>query len=89
MSENSVGMDSPDSKNISGTELVETLLNSTGLPENLVGEELGGILENAGASPATLTLEELRSAMLAYLESTLAEAIEQDVTDGDTAERQA
>lgn len=55
----------------SGTELVEAVVSFTGLPQTLVGEELGNILENAGHSPATLTLEQLRAAMVAYLESTL------------------
>ena len=55
----------------SGTELVDAVVSFTGLPETLVGQELGNILENAGHSPDTLTLEQLRAAMIAYLESTL------------------
>jgi len=56
-----------------GSELVDTVVSFTGLPETLVGEELGSILESAGHSPETLTLEQLRAAMVAYLESTLSD----------------
>lgn len=73
LSEANTGQD----ETIAGGELVKTLLTSTGLPESWVGEELGTILESAGHSPATLTLDELRSAMLAYLETTLAAVDEQ------------
>jgi hypothetical protein len=55
----------------SGPELVDAVVNFTGLPETLVGKELGSILESAGHSPDTLTLDQLRAAMVAYLESTL------------------
>ena len=68
-------------KNIQGGDLVRELLSSTGLPTEAVGEELGAILESAGASPQTLTLEELRSAMLAYLDSTLAAVSESPLSE--------
>jgi len=59
------GSDTPQG----GPELLAALVALTGLPEPLVQEELVGILESAGHSPATLTLDQLRSAMMAYLES--------------------
>lgn len=52
-----------------GEELIEQVASLTGLPEPWVHQELGRIVENAGHSPGTLTLEQLREAMLAYLES--------------------
>jgi hypothetical protein len=61
---------------LEGGDLVKTLLSSTGLPESEVGVELERILDAAGANPSTLTLEQLRAAMLVYLESTLGEAAE-------------
>jgi hypothetical protein len=74
-------------ENIEGGELIQTLLSSTGLPEDVVGEELGNILESAGASPATLTIDELRTAMLAYLEATLA-AVGESSPDGMESEQE-
>ncbi|MCM2276544.1 MAG: hypothetical protein NDJ89_00525 [Oligoflexia bacterium] len=52
-----------------GQELIETVVSLTGLPQPLMEQELGEILEGAGISSNTCTLEQLRSAMLAYLES--------------------
>lgn len=52
-----------------GEELIETVAALTGLPEPWVHQELGRIVENAGHSTGTLTLDQLREAMLAYLES--------------------
>ena len=70
----------------SGNELVRTLLSSTGLPESLVGEEFGTILESTGHSASTLTLEQLRAAMLAYLETTFASDASEDCEEAAAAE---
>jgi hypothetical protein len=53
---------------LGGEKLLNTVASLTGLPAPLVHEELGQILELSGQDSANLTLEELRSAMLAYLE---------------------
>ncbi|MCM2322027.1 MAG: hypothetical protein NDJ90_02070 [Oligoflexia bacterium] len=52
-----------------GQELIDTVVSLTGLPQPWVQDELGEILDNAGVSSGTCTLEQLRAAMLAYLES--------------------
>ena len=52
-----------------GRELLEKVAELTGLPEDLAQEELGQIIESAGHSEGTLTLDQLREAMIAYLES--------------------
>lgn len=54
---------------VGGHELIDTVVSLTGLPEGLVQEELGQIIQNAGHSTSTVTLDQLREAMLAYLES--------------------
>ncbi|MBL7716100.1 MAG: hypothetical protein JNL01_11600 [Bdellovibrionales bacterium] len=70
------GSQSPANVNLSETEtleghlLVETLLNSTGLPSQLVSSELEALLEGTGHSKESLTLDRLRQVMLQYLEST-------------------
>jgi hypothetical protein len=58
-----------------GQELLDTVAQLTGLPEPLVQEELHEILESAGQNAGSVTLEQLRQAMLMYLEA-LAEPLE-------------
>ncbi len=53
----------------SGQDLIETLVSLTGLPESWVSQELVQILENSGKCAKSITLEQLRDAMLIYLES--------------------
>ena len=57
-----------------GEALVETVITLTGLPEPLVSKELGQILEMSGHSSQELTLDQLREAMLLYLERIQEEA---------------
>jgi hypothetical protein len=52
-----------------GQELLDSVANLTGLPEPLVQQELQQILEGAGQNAGSVTLDELRQAMLLYLES--------------------
>lgn len=52
----------------SGQELIETLASLTGLPEPWVSQELIQILEKSGQNAQDVTLEQLRDAMLIYLE---------------------
>jgi len=52
-----------------GDELFETVVELTGLPQDAVTHELSQILDNQGCSSENLTLEDLRSALVDYLES--------------------
>ena len=52
-----------------GPDLVQTVVSLTGLPEDMVGLELQKVLEQNGCSEETLTLDELRNALLVYLET--------------------
>lgn len=63
--------------NSCGQELIETVITMTGLPEPLIRTELDQIIENAGQNAGELTLEQLREAMVAYLESLQAALIEE------------
>ena len=59
-----------------GSKLIETVVSLTGMPEPLlprVQEEVDHILAMSGQSSGSVTLEQLRIAMLAYLESMHAE----------------
>jgi hypothetical protein len=62
-------MDVSNRESAGGSELIEQVVTLTGLPDGLVQDELDQILGKAGCDKENLTLEELRSAMLAYLES--------------------
>ena len=50
-----------------GNRLFHEVTDLTGLPKNLISEELVSILGEVGASPHAVTLEDLRRAMAAYL----------------------
>lgn len=52
-----------------GPDLVQKVASLTGLPEDFAKEELSKILEQTGHSEQDLTLEQLRSALISYLES--------------------
>jgi hypothetical protein len=56
-----------------GQELIQTVVNLTGLPELMIRCELDQILEHGGQSPKDLTLDQLRQALAAYLEEMKAE----------------
>jgi hypothetical protein len=51
-----------------GQELIQQLVSATGLPEDLVHRELDEICALSGQDPGELTLDQLRQAMLTYLE---------------------
>ncbi len=59
---------SDDKAELCGQELVETVVSLSGLPELLIRTELNDILDQSEKCHDELTLEELRSAMLEYLE---------------------
>jgi hypothetical protein len=63
---------STSSNRLDGEKLIETLVSLTGLPEGLAHQELNQILDMSGHSSesrTTLTLDELRAALLTYLEA--------------------
>jgi hypothetical protein len=51
-----------------GAELIQQLVSASGLPEAAVHSELSEICAVAGTDPGNMTLDELRAAMLSYLE---------------------
>jgi hypothetical protein len=53
----------------SGQALLDTVASLTGLPEGLVQQELHEMLEVAGQNAGSVTLDQLRQAMLLYLEA--------------------
>jgi hypothetical protein len=57
-----------------GAPLLETLVSLTGMPEELMHQELGDILHQAGSDASTVTLDQLRHAMILYLEQLEREA---------------
>jgi hypothetical protein len=63
-------MDVSDKQGLeSGQALLDTVASLTGLPEGLVQQELQEMLTVAGQSAGSVTLDELRQAMLLYLEA--------------------
>lgn len=57
-----------------GTALIEELSVASGLPDDLIGEELSRIIAGAGKSTADVTLDELRVLLASYLQDVLADA---------------
>lgn len=51
-----------------GRELIEEVISLTELPEPLISQELEALIQDSGKNPETLTIDELRASMLAYLE---------------------
>ncbi|MGK5082796.1 hypothetical protein WDW37_05780 [Bdellovibrionota bacterium FG-1] len=54
---------------LNGESLIQQVVSLTELPEMMVHQEVTELLQFSGHSPETLTLEQLRVAMVAYLES--------------------
>jgi len=52
-----------------GNDLIDQIVELTGLPKESIEQELTGILKASGLDPQKLTIDELRSAMMAYLTS--------------------
>jgi len=50
-----------------GNKLFSEVTELTGLPEEIIGEELKTLLERKGVEPEQLTLESLREALADYL----------------------
>jgi len=63
------GMESSIGKTeLSGQELVEKVIELTEIPDPRMEQEVHAILEYSGQEEQSLTLEQLRKAMLEYLE---------------------
>jgi hypothetical protein len=58
-----------ESQELSGAELISTLVTLTGLPESWVRTELDGILAQAGCARESLTMDELRVVLAGFLDS--------------------
>ena len=54
-----------------GQKLIQTVMNLTGLPADLIEKEFLEMIKKNGFSPAHLTLDELRCVMVSYLDSCL------------------
>jgi hypothetical protein len=63
-----------------GNELFELLVQLTGIETSRIRSELAPFLERMGLSPATLTLDDVRRVMIAYLEE-LSESVAADATE--------
>lgn len=50
-----------------GNKLFAEVTELTGLPEDLISEELKGLLERKGVRPEQMTIESLREALADYL----------------------
>jgi hypothetical protein len=72
---------------VRGTALIYELSQATGLPDDLIGEELSRIISSAGKSTSDVTLDELREMLASYLQDVLIEAkdslLEDPVIDAD------
>lgn len=60
--------------NLEGEQLIEHVGNLTGLPSGLVDDEMNRVLGFLDGPRENLTIEQLRTAVLAYLEALNAEA---------------
>jgi hypothetical protein len=72
---------------LGGQSLIQTVVSLTELPEPLVHQEIDQILQASGHQSESLTLEQLRAAMISYLEAMQAdfEASDDALTDENDA----
>lgn len=54
---------------LNGQELIQKVIELTGLPDDLVRKELNQILEDQGTEANELTMQNLREALAAHLEA--------------------
>ncbi len=71
MDQSTKGIETADSSaaKLDGHALVSEVVQHTGISGSLIESELTSIIETAGHETSTLTLDQLRAAMLAYLET--------------------
>jgi len=65
--------EAPKNPSQSGPELIETLIELTGLPKTAMEKEISAIMAQSGKSTDSLTLDDLRGALIEYLEQLSAE----------------
>ena len=58
---------------LSGNQLFSQVTELTGLPEELISEELKTLLERKGVAPEQVTMESLREALADYLSQVISE----------------
>ena len=56
-----------------GNKLFSQVTELTGLPEDLISEELKSLLERKGVAPEQVTMESLREALADYLSQVISE----------------
>lgn len=56
-----------------GNELLKTVVEATGLPQDPVQRELKSLLRQSGVAAENMTLEDLREVMAEYLQSVFVE----------------
>lgn len=61
-----------------GNKLFSQVTELTGLPEELISEELKGLLERKGVAPEQVTMESLREALADYLTQVVCEFAESE-----------
>lgn len=59
-----------------GIELLQELSKATGLPDELIGEELSRLIAGVGKTTDEITLDELRELLASYLQDILIDAKE-------------
>jgi len=64
----------------SGKTLIQTVVELTELPQSWVYSELDQILERSGQSANQITLDQLREALMAYLEDLKTDLISDEST---------
>lgn len=64
-----------------GEALLKQVVESTGLPENLVSEEIQALRQKAGISEQDMTLENLRKIVASYLQDVWVEKQKEFVRD--------
>jgi len=61
-----------------GNKLFSEITNLTGLPEELIGEELTKLLQLKGIAPEQMTMESLREALSDYLKEVSVQMEDED-----------
>ncbi len=64
-----------------GNDLFSKVTGLTGLPEDLIGNELKDLLEKKGISPEECTMDSLRAALQEYLKDVNAQMLAEGVED--------
>ena len=67
MAEESKGTADQNTEALSGNQLFDEVMSLTGLPKELVSEDLAPVLQRLGVTPESMTLDDLRRAMAEYL----------------------